>query len=126
MSSKQLTKEEIIRETASFYTSKNRAWNDKLETCCYTDNNGNHCAVGRCMLVKGLPRINSGANSDAIEVIMGNYPNIDHLLKKRYRGHGFVFWHNLQRLHDKEDHWTDDGVSDAGKKFVLDTFGVQL
>jgi len=126
MASKQLTKEEIIREIAAFYNSVNRAFDTKLNTCCYTDQDGNHCAVGRCMLAKKRPRINSNANTDAIDRVIGNAANLDHLLKEKYRGHGFVFWRNLQRLHDNARNWNEKGISDDGKKYVLDTFNVKL
>jgi hypothetical protein len=127
MASKQLTKEEIVREIAAFYNSENCAFDTKLNTCCYTDQDGNHCAVGRCMLAKKRPRINSNANTDTIDRILGyNYTNLDHLLKEKYRGHGFQFWSDLQRLHDNARHWTENGISDAGKKYVLDTFNVKL
>jgi hypothetical protein len=126
MASKQLTKEEIIREIVAFYNSTNRAFDTNLNTCCYTDQVGNHCAVGRCMLAKKRPRINSNANTDAIDRVIGDAANLDHLLKEKYRGHGFVFWHNLQRLHDNARHWNEKGISDDGKKYVLDTFNMKL
>jgi hypothetical protein len=128
MASKQLTKEEIVRETVAFYNSVNRAFDTKLNTCCYTDQVGNHCAVGRCMLAKKRPRINSDDNTKPIDIIISRFndSNLDHLLKEKYRGHGFQFWSDLQGLHDNARYWTENGISDAGKKYVLDVFGVKL
>jgi hypothetical protein len=126
MASKQLTKEEIVREIAAFYNSKNRASDKKMIACCYTDQVGNHCAVGRCMLAKKRPRINSDANTYIIDRVIGNADNLDHLLKEKYRGHGFRFWSDLQGLHDNARYWNAKGISDAGKKYVLDTFNMKL
>lgn len=126
MATKRLTKEEIVRETALFYNSKNRGFDDNVAACCYTDINGNHCAVGRCMLPKKRPTISSGDNTDTIDKIVGDNPDLDHILKAKYRGHEFQFWNTLQRLHDESLHWTDEGISDRGKQYILDTFGVKL
>jgi hypothetical protein len=126
MATKRLTREEIVREIAGAYTLKNRAYSDKWMSCCYTDKNGNHCAVGRCMLAKKRPGINTDLNTDSIDKIIGENGDLDHLLKEKYRGHGYQFWSDLQRLHDHASHWTETGISDKGKKFVLDTFGVKI
>ena len=126
MATKRLSKEQIVRETAASYYLNNRAYSDKWMSCCYTDTDGNHCAVGRCMLAKKRPSVNTDANTDALDKIVGENADLDHLLKEKYRGHGLQFWNNLQRLHDRSDHWTEQGISDRGVQYVLDTFGVVL
>ena len=126
MATNLLSKEQIVRETATSYCLNNRAYSDKLGSCCYTDNKGNHCAVGRCMLVKKRPRINADANTNPIDKIVGENGDLDHLLKEKYRGHGFRFWNDLQFLHDHPKYWTEKGISDKGVQYVLDTFGVVL
>lgn len=120
-----MTKEEIVKETALFYNSKNRSFSAEDYVCCYTDANSNHCAVGRCMIAEKRPSINSGRNTDTLSKLLGE-DDIDSILEEKYRGHEFEFWLNLQRLHDDEFHWTEDGINDKGKQFVLDNFGVKL
>ena len=126
MATKRLTQEEIVREIAGSYTRNNRAYSAQWGTCCYTDKNGNHCAVGQCMLAKKRPGINTDLNTDSISRLLGTNTNIDHLLKEKYRGHGYQFWSDLQRLHDHEPHWTETGISDKGERFVLEIFSVKL
>lgn len=104
------TKVEIINETVAFYSEdvKRRAVNED-GICEYKTKDGRKCAVGRVLLAKAFRADIEGCN--ALE-ILERYG--DDILKKKYRGHEPQFWNKLQRIHDWEGHWNDDGLTHLG------------
>ena len=43
---------------------------------------------------------------------------INHMLQPKYRGHAMSFWMDLQALHDTHAYWSDNGITELGKKEV--------
>lgn len=128
-----MTKLEIIEETAAFYNTTNRGF-DAEKGCVYLTEDGNHCAVGRCILPEKIdkfkPRelakvIKGGTSITSLFGISKDYDNfgqplyfgndIDAYLKEEYRGHDLIFWRSLQSFHDDEMNWNDQGLSSQGK-----------
>lgn len=114
---KQLSKREIIDETANSFTSKNRAIKENSKggnECFYTDINGNHCGVGRCMTKEGLEHL--GYRSISARSINSVYHNgLDGFLKPEYRGHSIEFWEDIQSFHDSCQNWNENGLTEVGR-----------
>src|SRR5688500_17512943 len=89
--------------------------NPDLQPACHYlyEARGNMWAVGSCMID---PDSDRGGCVGGLAV----YCSIDHHLKEEYRGHSVDFWDDLQRLHDKNKHWSPDGLTKAGHSYVLE------
>ncbi len=109
------TKKEIIKETADFYSadvsrrSKEEEWGD----CCYLGPDNKRCAFSRCCkedeeTVKILKNY-EGGNSDTIFS-----DGKESILKEEYQGHCKEFWRDLQRFHDNDENWDENGLTETG------------
>jgi hypothetical protein len=129
-----MTKEQIVRETVAFYTSKNRAVVESVlpdnhctsTQCLYLTDEGKMCAVGRCMTKKGLERVLVSYAKASAHDIDDAFDGIDKLLKKKYHGQNISFWANLQRLHDNRNWWDENGITEKGKAEVRFMFNIEL
>lgn len=108
------TKLEIIEETAAFYNSENRAYDEQDATCYYQTADGKQCAVGRCMMEPSKYAWNTSQGGAGAESLLET--NGDDILKPEYRGHDTGFWQDVQRLHDYIDNWDKNGLTEDGKK----------
>lgn len=104
-----MTKTEIIEETAAFYTSTNRAYDDILRACNYITKDGKMCAVGRC-LVKPIGYLGN------VEDYFKEHNFDDGYFKSEYRGHSLTFWRHLQEFHDDMRNWDSNGITERGLK----------
>ena len=104
----QKTIKEIVEETLAFYEEDpSRRAVAESGMCVYEADNGNRCAVGRCLLPEVDAKDLEGGvlhlhrNSDPIHPLA-----LDPLLKEEYRGHPAEFWKELQTLHDcRQAYW---------------------
>lgn len=117
-----LTKEEIIDETVEYYSvdpKRRRSFNGFGSVCMYTDEDmENGCAVGRCLTDKTRQEIlDKDMNDSSLMDIEYDLESIG--FKNQYRGHSMKFWGGLQALHDSGMYWDDDGLSEAGKQYVI-------
>ncbi len=113
-----MTKAEILEETTNFYNSTNRAMKDGA--CVYLDDEGNKCAVGRCILPEKLSWAMSLEETTDVEslelsIIEDGGKSLDDILKPEYCGHEFDFWDNLQQFHDTNEFWNENGLTDEGE-----------
>lgn len=111
-----MTKEEIIRETAAFYNSKNRSL--KGYNCVYVGEKGRQCAFARCA-IEPKPEWdtpNKTGEPTDVNYIVNKYADgdVDKLLKPQYQGHPIRFWLDIQGFHDKSNNWDNEGLSEAG------------
>lgn len=123
-----MTKIDIINETVKFYNLTNRGFG--VGSCMYLTEEGNMCAVGRCMINPKDTQLKFGSGSiRGIACKMNNIDrtiskieldtmSVDHLLKPEYHGHNVEFWSDIQTLHDSYNNWNDDGLTEAGQKVV--------
>jgi hypothetical protein len=127
-----MTKIDIIQETADFYSADTTRRSFLNGKCVFNGENGTHCAIGRCMLP--LHQENGsfllGNTKSLISVIRLNHAdkvndpiNIDHtlhdlVLQEKYRGHNYMFWRDLQGLHDTSDNWDEKGLTLIGETAV--------
>lgn len=122
------TKEEIVRETAAFYSLKNRAVSPGA-ACLYNGPNGTHCAVGRCLTNKAKKKVSDYVCSVALLAHFlsdGKSNCLDDYLLEEYRGHELAFWTKLQFLHDTAGAWNAKGISKEGKEYVKKEFNIEL
>ena len=121
-----LTMVEIIDETVEFYDGDPTRRSKRvgvgglgLHICSYNGDEGNHCAVGRCLTQEALMN-NPDKHSDAtVSGVWKRIKALDHDLQPQYRGHTLLFWKRLQHLHDCERFWDCDGITQFGRREAL-------
>lgn len=96
----------------------------KDATCRYLDDKGNMCAVGRCMTKAALKKY--GDSNRGFRHIARDEGGFDHLLREEYHGQTLEFWCGLQGLHDFHKHWSPEGVTEQGLKYVKRVFNIDL
>ena len=105
--------QDILQDTIHHYSDFPRAM-DKSGSCQYTDEVGNHCAVGR-YLKPEFQTIEFFAN-DGVSV--GSLTqDVDHYLRSNVLGLTEKFWSALQDIHDDNNNWGeyDEGLTPVGK-----------
>ena len=118
-----MTKVEIIDETLNEYQDASKRAIDG-NICKYTAENGNMCAVGRCMIPGSLIKRSEleigDAGSKMCDFVggVGRINNLEEILKPEYRGHEWTFWRDLQSLHDSSIFYTDGKMNDRGREFA--------
>ncbi len=124
-----MTKVEIIQETADFYSAdmSRISLNDRGR-CVFNGENGTHCAIGRCL----LPHLQeqgyalNGNTKSFSHLVKMNNPVItiefeefhDLGLQEKYHGHSYMFWRDLQGLHDTVENWSENGLTLIGETAV--------
>lgn len=111
----KLTKAELIkarrvllRDTIRHFNSENRGYSARKQCCVYSHKCNGGCAIGRKIpqaLAKRLDRLGSGVGDDCI---------FDSL-PPRLRRLGQDFLKNVQTLHDEENNWDTEGLTDHGR-----------
>jgi hypothetical protein len=97
---------EILKWEKNNRTSLNRAITSG-GTCIYSGEIG--CGVGRLIEDKDLC-----AKLDSF----GGLPSVFEQLPENVRELGQEFLMDLQKLHDYDQHWTGNGLSNAGENFM--------
>lgn len=117
-----LTMVEIIDETVKFFGDDptRRSKRDTKKglapyTCSYSGDNGNHCAVGRCLTQEALDKHPDRFSEADVRSVWSCIKALDRDLQPQYRGHSLTFWEKLQHLHDYDWFWDSDGISEAGR-----------
>lgn len=116
------TKIAIINETVEAYSDPSkratRGRPGEDSGCFYLqEGTGNRCAVGRCLKDPEKFRHLSYVGS-ANERLLSSGSSLENELMEEYRGHDIAFWADLQRLHDRGRHFTNDGYSAEGLKYI--------
>lgn len=124
------TKREIVEETLAYYEKDpdRRAVDINTGECVYNlpqytsdgkPTKSKHCAVGRCLLPiykkqgEYMPGNRTADVTDLVSKFNEDMTDqdtkvtLDDLLAPRYRGHGVLFWKQLQLLHDKLEYWSE-------------------
>lgn len=109
------TKIEIIDETAAFYNLGNRSISGIYNKCMYNDGNGHQCAFAR--LVENPEKLKDYEGESVLTVLRAVEKNII-IIKEEYSGYQPAFYHDLQKLHDDPNYWTEKGLSKEGEIFV--------
>jgi hypothetical protein len=104
---------DILDETVEYYTNNPRSSNPSgykagNNRCLYNGLNGEKCGFSRCC-IDDIPAECEGI--DAVELLgtMG-----EEILKPEYRGYSSMFWKFIQLLHDTDEYWGDDGLTQWG------------
>lgn len=131
-----MTELEIIDETVEYYSKHPRAVKEN-NYCTYLDEEGNKCAVGRCIDPELFEEFNEylvdlfeesfetyylkskDPKSEVLwRISVENIKNLDKFLLKPYKGKDSHFWSRLQTLHDLDSYWREDGLSKEGEFYV--------
>lgn len=123
MENREIAKK-LLDETVAFYNSSNRGVNETKEgllygRCQYRTKEGKCCAIGRIMLKEALEEVSKMRNypvgwlltlvdRGASEMFMEPY---DKLLNEQYIG----FLGRIQKLHDNDIFWNENGLTEYGK-----------
>ena len=105
--------QDILEDTIEYYSESPRAM-DASGSCQYTDDNGNHCAVGRYMRPE-FQTVGFYANNG---VSVGSLAaDLDTYLKSNVLGLKENFWSALQDIHDSCSNWGeyDEGLTECGR-----------
>lgn len=104
------TRQELLDNTVNYFNSKNRAYDRGRDACKYRVKHGVGCAIGREISSKLARELDcGGAEGTAV-----NNKRVFSELPKRLQNMGKAFLSRIQRLHDGEDCWNDDGISKYG------------
>tara|TARA_R110000824_G_scaffold374650_1_gene565224 strand:- start:48 stop:443 length:396 start_codon:yes stop_codon:yes gene_type:complete len=103
----------ILEDTIEYYSDSPRAM-DLSGSCQYTDDNGNHCAVGRYMREEFQTTefyANCGVSVGSLAA------DVDTYLKSNVLGLTEKFWCALQDVHDSSNNWGeyDEGLTAVGR-----------
>ena len=110
---KQQQMQDILEDTIEYYSESPRAM-DLSGSCQYTDDNGNHCAVGRYM----RPEFQTTEFYANCGVSVGSLAaDVDTYLKSNVLGLTEKFWSALQDIHDSSNNWGeyDEGLTAVGR-----------
>ena len=120
---------DIIIETVKFYNSSNTA-QTITGACTYMNEDGDMCAVGRCLSDEGMQVFKEFEARHAQQdtsisgfVNKHGWDKFENALKEEYRGHDTLFWERLQHLHDSKSSWTEDGITEYGLNRIDSMFG---
>lgn len=103
---KSQTREELLMNTIERFNSDNRAEVNDIGQYC--TKNGRRCAIGiEVSLAKAKYLEDSFKGSNAKGVL--------NELPKRLQKMGLLFLLDIQDLHDDEDYWDEEGLSESGK-----------
>jgi hypothetical protein len=101
-----MTALEILEETIEFYQNNPRSIDSTSGACKYKSDNGNECAFQRCVET-------DLSEYEGLNAVMGK---TDIQFKKGYEGYPKEFWNEIQWLHDHDDFWQDNKLSENGLK----------
>ena len=109
------TAKEIVEETVQYYgqdpVAKRAMSTQERGKCCYLTSDGRMCAVGRCLR---SPEHYLYDSESVAFICSGDNQVLDDMLKPEYRGHPISFWQSLQELHDLNQNWDKQGITQAG------------
>ena len=105
--------QDILEDTIEYYSEEPRAM-DASGSCQYTDDNGNHCAVGRYMREEFQTTefyANNGVSVGSLAA------DVDTYLDSKVIGLPEKFWCALQDMHDSCSNWGEysEGITSVGK-----------
>lgn len=124
-----MTKLEIIDETVKFYSEdinrraiiRGNTDGKPSHKCVYLTPDQRMCAFGRCMTIDSLKKAEEkGSLNSTIDGLLSDLglANVDDVLRAKYIGHSTSFWADVQILHDRDNHWDQNGLTKEGEKYV--------
>lgn len=113
-----MTKKQIVEETIEYYKTNPRGIELNYQMCQYWTDEGNMCAIGRCL--KEPKKFENHLDENALEL---TDVDLEQFLKPEYLGHDINFWVQLQMFHDENFNWNknDKGgqdITDYGEAFI--------
>ncbi len=104
----------FLLDVAGFYNSSNRALAED-GACVYSATNVSPgCAIGRCLSPSLRRRLDKGVTKGIFSIY--HKPYLQNRLPKWMVEMGPSFLNAVQRFHDHETNWTNNGLSEMGKR----------
>jgi hypothetical protein len=97
------------RSTATGYFDQKRNLFIRQGDCVYHTTDGRHCGIGRFMMPRYRILDETALFSYAPEDLG------DGVLVEEVRGHCKEFWRDVMMLHDTEENWGEQGLTETGK-----------
>jgi hypothetical protein len=113
---------DLLEETVQYYSedTSRRGKDDRFFMCVYITDNGQKCAVGRCMIEEYAEEFSNEGDvyelEDEVRTTYGE--KLDSVMQDEYKGYSTEFWSALQSLHDSEKFWDDEGLTEKGEERV--------
>ena len=110
----KLTAHEIIDETVEYYQNNPSSIGKNIDgsnSCLYNGPNGEKCAFSRCC-TDDSRFIEGHCASGLLNIGRSK-------LLPQYEGHSESFWDDLQSLHDSDDNWDGNRLTEYGQNRVL-------
>lgn len=108
---------EFLQDTINYYSedTSRRAvvYIDEFNECRYLTEDGRKCAIGRVINI-------SYEDSEKLSNVTVANSNIVKLLPEHIKVLGIDFLSRIQRLHNCDTYWNEDGLSAIGKETVTD------
>jgi hypothetical protein len=107
MKQPKLTPLQIVDETVKYYAKDRTRRAIEHKMCQYNSKDGQHCAVGRCLLPKyqKLGTELKGNSQDVNTFALAHGVRFDKMLQMKYRGQPKAFWEVLQNFHDTDQYF---------------------
>lgn len=115
---------DLIDETVNYYSEdpSRRSQDPITWRCFYLSENGNKCAVGRCIDPKKYDpkwdRLDSISVSELECQIESSGEVFEDIFLDKYKGFFIKFWADLQMLHDEISFWDSKGLTREGQDYV--------
>jgi hypothetical protein len=107
----------LLQETVEYYSvdpENKRGFDEERELCEYVTDEGQMCAVGRCMSDEGRRRY--GSYEGDYEDLIGTATTQESIFPEERLGYANQFWRDVQSLHDVKAHWDKDGLTPLGEE----------
>ena len=104
---------QTLNETISFYSDdpeKLRGVGSDGECKYFCDDSGNRCAIGRLMTVDEAKKAQREGESQGVSFLYNTK-----ILPEALMEYPSWFLSHLQVLHDSNDYWNSDGLSEEGE-----------
>lgn len=105
----------LLEETIQYYSENPRGINDTVGLCQYKTDEGYFCPVGRCLTEEAFNNQYILDNKGVRELDSSTFQT---LVKPQYKNFKLEFWQELQRVHNRNENWNKDGLSDKGEKHM--------
>lgn len=107
-----MTAKELILETVEYYKNNKRAV-DENGICKYIDDEGNMCAVGRCLIDPTDIKFDNPDDTSVCYII-----DLEDNIKSMYKTISIDTWKELQYLHDTDSFWYEHELTKRGEAYV--------
>jgi hypothetical protein len=112
-----MTKQQIVNGIfKKIINQGGRALCNQTRDCVLETSDGKRCAFSLCLKSSVRKKmIKDGSLGIVNRSLINIYGDIDNMLLKKYHGHSYNFWSNLQSFHDRSSCWVGADLTEYGK-----------